>query len=318
MSDVLHALGPQAGLVIDLWRFTLGLCTVVFVALLAVLGVSLARAPRAVRAAPHTGRVGAQRQRLHARLVAAATAAAVLGLFALIGASLATDRALAGLPLRGALQVEVTAHQWWWELRYDDADGRKVFTTANELHLPVGRPVQLTLQSADVIHSLWLPSLAGKKDLVPGRPSSLLLQVDRPSVHRGPCAEFCGAQHAQMALLVVAEPPAQFEAWAAGQRRSAAAPADALHARGRAIVTEGACALCHGLAGTPASGRTAPDLTHLASRRQLAAGALPNTPETLARWIADPQRFKPGTTMPAYPLPADDLRAVVAYLGSLQ
>jgi cytochrome c oxidase subunit 2 len=192
-----------------------------------------------------------------------------------------------------------------------------VFVTANEMHVPVGRPVLMTLRSNDVIHSLWLPSLGGKKDLIPGRETTHVLRADRPSEHRGPCAEFCGAQHTAMVLSLIAEPADRYEAWAERQRAWAPKRDEPQIARGRELFVNGACALCHAIAGTAASAQTGPDLTHIASRRRI-AGVLPNTAEAMRSWIADPQRHKPGANMPAYPLPADELQALVAFLGTLQ
>src|SRR5581483_5301132 len=162
----------------------------------------------------------------------------------------------------------------------------------------------IRLSSSDVIHSLWVPSLAGKKDLIPGHRTSLWLQADTPGVYRGQCAEFCGVQHAKMALLVIAEPPERYRTW--------------LARRGLAVFLGSSCVLCHAIAGTPAASRMGPDLTHLASRRTLAAGSLPNRRGALAGWIADPQRIKPGSRMPPNPLGPGDLRALLAYLEGLR
>jgi cytochrome c oxidase subunit 2 len=182
----------------------------------------------------------------------------------------------------------------------------------------VGRPVVVQLRSDDVIHSLWLPNLAGKRDLIPGRTSTITFRADQPGTYRGQCAEFCGYQHALMGLVVVAETPEQFQAWVDAQRRPAPEPADAQVLRGRTVFQSTACAMCHTVNGTMAQGKKAPDLTHLASRQTLAAGTLPNTREALASWIQDPQKHKPGTNMPAVPLSPEDLDAVVTYLGSLR
>lgn len=317
MHDVLHALGPQAAHVVDLWRLTLAITGIVFAALLVVLALALLRAPRARAGAVEVDEGPAARRR-HTRVVGGAMALAVVLLFVLIGASVATDRALAAIALRDALHIEVVGHQWWWELRYDDPDPSRVFATANEMHVPVGRPVVLTLKADDVIHSLWLPSLGGKKDLIPGRETLHVLRVDRPSEHRGPCAEFCGVQHANMTLTLIAEPTERYEAWADAQRQWAPKVEGAQVARGRELFVQGPCALCHAISGTSASAQTAPDLTHLASRARIAAGVLPNTPDALAAWIRDPQAHKPGANMPAYALPADDLAALVAFLGTLR
>jgi cytochrome c oxidase subunit 2 len=318
-QDALHTVGPQAAHILDLWRLMLAVCTAVFVVLLAVLAVALWRAPRSHEPeAPDLRPLHATEPRLQRR-VAIATAASAVALLGLVGASAWTDRALGALPLKDALHVRVSANQWWWDLRYDDPDPSKVFTTANELHVPVGRPVLLTLQSNDVIHSFWVPNLAGKKDLIPGRTTQMQFRADRPGVYRGQCAEFCGVQHAWMAFLVIVDEPAQYAAWAERQRASAQAPgSDALRARGEQLFLAGTCPMCHAIAGTEASARRAPDLTHVGSRRTLAAGTLGNDSSQLAAWIADPQRFKPGVNMPGHAYPDEDLRALVAYLQGLK
>jgi cytochrome c oxidase subunit II len=316
--DALHATGPQAAHILDLWRVFLVTCGAVFAAVLVALLLALRRSPRgAARAAPDLSTVN-RAEPGPRRAVAWASAVSALLLVGLVAASVFTDRALARLPLAGAVNIEVTAHQWWWTVHYVNGGPSEAFVTANEIHVPVGRPVVVKLKSADVIHSFWVPSLAGKKDLLPGRTALLQFRADRPGIYRGQCAEFCGFQHALMGLLLVAEPPAQFDAWTQAQRAPAPEPADAKARRGQALFLSGACAMCHAIQGTPANGQQAPDLTHLASRQTLAAGTLANTPAQLAAWISDPQAHKPGANMPAVPLSAEDLDALVAYLGSLK
>jgi cytochrome c oxidase subunit 2 len=191
-------------------------------------------------------------------------------------------------------------------------------TTANEIHIPVGRPVRFNLFSNDVIHSLWIPNLQGKIDLVPGRLNELWLRADRPGVFRGQCAEFCGLQHAKMALVVVAESSDDFERWLAGNRAPAPAPVTPEQQRGKDVVERGPCAMCHNITGTLAGGRSAPDLTHVASRSTIGAGSVPNTRGYLAGWIADPQHIKPGNRMPSPGLRDEELQAVLAYLETLK
>jgi cytochrome c oxidase subunit 2 len=239
-------------------------------------------------------------------------------LVVLIVASVFTDRALAQLSLDEALKIEVTAHQYWWEARYDNPQSANIFTTANELHIPVGAPVIVTLRSSDVIHSFWVPNLQGKKDLIPGHTATIQLRADRAGAFRGQCAEFCGMQHANMAFLVLAEPPKQFREWTEHQRSPSATPVDEEQRRGREVFMRSNCAQCHSIAGTPATGRIGPDLTHLASRKTIAAGMLPNTKGHLAGWVVDPQQIKPGNGMPTTALTASDLNALLAYLGVLQ
>ena len=316
--DALHAMGPQAAHIVDLWRIFLVACTVVFAAILVVLLIVLRRTPRAGSdTAPDLSVVnrpepGPQRN------VTRAVIASALALVALVVASVFTDRALARMPLAGAVNIELTANQWWWSARYMNGGPSDIFVTANELHVPVGRPVVLNLKASDVIHSVWLPSLGGKKDLIPGRSALLQFRADRPGIYRGQCAEFCGLQHALMGLLVIAEPPEQYEAWVQAQRTPAAEPQEAQAQRGKALFQSTSCAMCHAIQGTVANAQRGPDLTHVASRRTLAAGTLSNTPQELASWIRDPQVHKPGTNMPQTPLSQEDLDAIVAYLGGLK
>jgi cytochrome c oxidase subunit 2 len=184
--------------------------------------------------------------------------------------------------------------------------------------VPVGRPVALELRGDDVIHSFWVPNLGVKRDMIPGHATSVLFQADAPGVYRGQCAEFCGAQHAKMGFLVVAEPPEEFAAWLDRQRDSARTPADSLARRGQEVFLASSCAMCHAVGGTPAGGRLGPNLTHVAGRRTIAAGTLPNVRGHLAGWIIDPQQIKPGARMPASAIPPADLRAILAYVESLR
>jgi cytochrome c oxidase subunit 2 len=217
-----------------------------------------------------------------------------------------------------ALQVRITGNQWWWDVEYQHPRPSMRVRTANELHLPVGRTVRVQLLSTDVIHSFWVPALHGKRDAIPGHDAYIWLRADRAGVFRGQCAEFCGLQHAHMAMTVVAEDGDAFERWISGQRPAAPIPTTALTARGRDIVERGACAMCHQVRGTAAGGRTAPDLTHVATRSTLAAGTLPNTRGHLAGWLSDPQSIKPGARMPIVGLAPDELDAVIAYLETLK
>ena len=216
------------------------------------------------------------------------------------------------------LTIRVRGLQWWWGLEYVGADSSQRFETANEIHIPVGRNVRLKLEGLDVIHSFWVPSLAGKQDLVPGRSNELTIRAEHAGVYRGQCAEFCGMQHAHMALLVIAEPQDEFDRWATTQRQAAAKPADEETAAGLQTFLAKPCAACHTVRGTAAAGTTGPDLTHVGSRRTIAAGLFETTRGSLAAWIADPQTIKPGNNMPMVPLTPDELRAVSAYLASLK
>jgi cytochrome c oxidase subunit 2 len=318
VHDVLAPAGVQAGLILDLWHIIVWTCVAVFAAILAALLLALARAPRSDASTAPDLSLAELPEPGPRRSVTAAVAGSALALLALVAASVFTDRALARLSLVDAVNIEVTAHQWWWTANYTSGAVSDHFVTANEIHVPVGRPVLVTLKADDVIHSLWVPSLAGKKDLIPGRTATMQFRADKAGVYRGQCAEFCGYQHALMGLLVVADPPQQYEAWAALQRQPAPEPAAAQAVRGRQLFESQSCAMCHAIQGTTVNAQHGPDLTHVAGRQTLAAGTLENTPANLADWIANPQKHKPGTTMPATPLSAADLAALVAYLGTLK
>jgi cytochrome c oxidase subunit II len=216
----------------------------------------------------------------------------------------------------GALDVTIVGHQWWWEIRYPALD----VVTANELHVPVSepadpKPTYLTLESADVVHSFWVPRLSGKTDLIPNRRNVMWIEPREPGLFRGQCAEFCGTQHAHMLLRVYVHPRAEFERWVAAQRQPAVRAPDV--AAGREVFETTACVNCHTVRGTGAAGSFGPDLTHLMSRDTLAAGAAPLTRESLDDWIANPNRVKPGALMPAMQLDAADREHLVAYLATL-
>ena len=211
-----------------------------------------------------------------------------------------------------SLQIAVTGHDWWWEARYPNGA-----VTANEIHVPTGQHVLLQLRSADVIHSFWVPELAPKIDLIPGRDNQLWVEADKPGRYRGQCAEYCGLQHAHMIMYVIADDPAVFDRWERDTAAPAPAPANALESRGQAAFLSNTCAGCHAIRGTLASGVLGPDLTHLAMRQTIGAGTLPLTPATLLEWIQNPQIAKPGVTMPPTDLTPDEAQAIVAYLLSL-
>jgi cytochrome c oxidase subunit 2 len=225
-------------------------------------------------------------------------------------------------PGDNALFVTVIGHQWWWEYRYETFDGRKLgFTTANELHVPVSsvgqpRPVILTLQSADVCHSFWVPRLAGKTDLIPGRINRMTFEANQLGLFVGQCAEYCGTQHANMLLRVVVEPAADFDRWLANQAQPAIeGPAGN---PGKRVFLSQSCVNCHRVRGTSAEGGYAPDLTHLMDRQTLAAGMVPNSHANLRQWVDNPNAIKPGCLMPAFGLSEHDRGLIVDYLETLR
>lgn len=243
----------------------------------------------------------------------------VAALSALLVYGLRTAAALDGESAEVPLRIEVIGEQYWWRVHYLDELGVRIAALANEIHIPTGRTVELALRTEDVIHSFWVPNLAGKLDMIPGRTNHLRLSAVRPGVYRGQCAEYCGAQHALMAFYVVAVEPERFGAWLAAQRRPATVPADPLLLRGRDLVLAGECVDCHTIRGTPAAGTRGPDLTHVGSRLSIGAGSFPNNAGTLAGWIASSQHLKPGNPMPSFDeYTGRDLRALAAYLESLK
>ena len=318
VQSVFDPAGVQAARILDLWHLMLAVCLAVFAAILIACFIALLRAPRGHRdTRPDLYSIESPEPRLRGSVIVATVISALL-LFGLVLADVLTDRALSRLPVANAVHIELTGHQWWWEARYLPADGMPGFTLANELHVPVGRPVVVSLVAADVIHTFWAPNLHGKKDMIPGRNATIEFRADRAGTYRGQCAEFCGYEHALMAFLVVADPPVDYNAWAARQREGARAPSSDLEAHGQQLFMMGTCARCHAIEGTSATGRLGPDLTHLASRRTLAAGTLTNDRESLAHWITDPRALKPAAMMPPTHLAPADLQALVAYLGTLQ
>jgi cytochrome c oxidase subunit II len=213
-----------------------------------------------------------------------------------------------------AMTVDAIGHQWYWAFRYP---GTKA-VTADELHIPVRTRVNLVATTADVIHSFWVPELNRKVDTIPGRQNRILLYANRPGIYRGQCAEYCGLQHAHMGMLVFVQTKAQFRAWLRKQSVPASAPTTGLARRGERVFLDGPCSSCHTIRGTSARGFVGPDLTHLASRTTLGGVTIPNRRGYLARWIVDSQHFKPGNQMPDFHLGQAQVRALVAYLGSLR
>ena len=224
---------------------------------------------------------------------------------------------VSGPPRNPALTLDVTGHEWWWEVRYNAPRTSEIFTTANEIHIPIGVPVLVRLHGADVIHSFWVPKLSGKTDAIPGQINMSWLQARVPGRYRGACQEFCGSQHANMAFEVVAQSGEDYDRWREAQLQAAPDPTTQPQIRGLNVV-EYRCGLCHQVRGTRAGAISAPDLTHLMSRRLLAAGTIPNTPGNLAGWIQNPQALKPNSLMPNQYLSGEQLSDVLAYLETLK
>ena len=310
VQNPLNPAGPQASAMAWVTWLFLGICAVVYLLTMGALAWALVRQRQPSDDLPATSR------RLGV-VIAGAAGVTVVTLVALTVTSVIAGRGLTSPPGPGAITVEVTGHQWWWDFEYQGTPHETV-SSPNELHIPVGVPVVIVAKSADVIHSFWVPNLHGKRDLTPGFATRTWIQADTPGAYRGQCAEFCGHQHAHMAFLVVAEPMDQFRRWLEHQRRPAPQPAGDLQRRGHDLFVQGPCVMCHTIRGTMAGSRVGPELTHLVSRQTLAAGTLPMTRDHLARWIANSQAIKPGNRMPPVPLDGNDLAALVAYLETLR
>ena len=299
------------------WIF-LGVCIFMYALVMILLLIGLLRRGRAGEAnVVETGRHHRSHPLMRTTLTGWAALLAI-GLAALAIASCITDRSMAKAAGNEKLSVTLTGNQWWWDIVYNSSDASKTLRTANELHLPVGVPTRIILDSSDVIHSFWVPSLAGKQDLIPGRENDITVVPTKTGIFRGQCAEYCGAQHAHMSLVVVVESYPDFIKWWHHQLQPAPQPTTPLALAGYKYVTTGPCSACHNIGGTSASGLAAPDLTHLASRRSLAAGTMPMSKGNLYGWVEDPQSIKPGVKMPTIGLAPDQLHAVVAYLETLK
>ncbi|MCA1582256.1 MAG: cytochrome c oxidase subunit II [Acidobacteria bacterium] len=309
IQSSLDPAGREAAKISGLWWLFFYVCTAVFVLVLAFLfyGVFRRRSEDALGAR--------ERGKTYVAIGAGATAAILL-LFLVVSVSAGREIAEPAGP--DALKVQVIGHQWWWEVRYPASPANRTVVTANEIHVPVGRPVFLELLSGDVIHSFWAPNLHGKKDLIPGRINSHAFTAKKAGVFRGQCAEFCGLQHAHMAFTIFAETPERYSAWYEKQLAPAAEPSTPSQERGRQVFVSNSCVFCHAIQGTPAFGQVAPDLTHVGGRGTLAAGSVANNPGNLAGWIADPQSIKPGNHMPPMLMAPEDLLAVTDYLESLK
>jgi cytochrome c oxidase subunit 2 len=311
--SVLNPASPQARLIDRLWDSMYVVAIAVFVLVVLALLWAVFRRRQSADPAEDPGRTRSMRT-----AVVVATALTTVILLVFLVFDITVGRAITTNPGKNALQVRVTGHQWWWEVQYRDSVAQDWVTTANEIHIPVGRPVVFELRSTDVIHSFWPPNLSPKKDQIPGNENSLWFQADSADVYRGQCAEYCGHQHAKMAFLVIAEAPADFAGWLSRQRDTALTPTDSMTQRGQEVFLASSCRMCHTISGTPAGSRIGPDLTHLASRQTIAAGTLTNTRGNLAGWIIDPQSIKPGAKMPANQLKPAELQALLAYLESLR
>jgi cytochrome c oxidase subunit II len=311
LQSALNPAGPLASTIAGVTWMFFAVCGLVYVLVLAALGWAILRRRHPSDDAPETS------QRL-TTVVTGAAAATVTIVIGLSFASVVAGRGLMTPSGTGAVKIGVIGHQWWWEFQYHGSSPSDLVNSPNELHIPVGVPVVLKAISRDVIHSFWVPNLHGKRDLIPGIETQTWIQADAPGTYRGQCAEFCGHQHAHMAFEVIAEPGDAFQSWLQQQRQAAAQASTPDTRRGHDVFMRNACVMCHTIRGTDAGSRVGPDLTHVASRRRIAAGTLPMTREHLSQWVVDSQDAKPGNRMPPNPLPDEDLQALLSYLETLR
>jgi cytochrome c oxidase subunit 2 len=307
-ASVLHPAGPAASALAELSTALIVGCAVIFIGTMAVLAWALWRKRR-------DDGVNVRRW----LIVGGGIVFPVVVMAMLLVYS--TLRSLELYPKHqpGGAVVQVTGVMWWWDVQYTDPSRDLNVRLANELVIPVGRPVTLALASADVIHSFWVPALSGKVDMMPGRVHSLRIVADRPGVYRGPCAEYCGDQHARMTLQVIALEPDEYDRWLAAQAMPATVPTEAAAQRGRALFEARRCNACHAVRGLVEGTGFGPDLTHVGSRSKLGAGTLPMDRESLVRWIGDTQHVKPGVRMPASSdLDAASLADLAAFLEGLK
>ena len=306
---MLHPAGPAAAQIAWLWWVLFAVCAAVFAIVMALLAFAIFCRPREPRETSPLDSTSPLGNRF---IIVSGIAIPAVILLAILVISVKAQVALE-LP-KTDLTVRVSGHMWWWEVRYPDQG----IVIANEIYIPVGEPVRVELVSADVVHSLWVPNLQGKMDLLPDKTNTTWLTADRAGTFQGACAEYCGIQHALMRLVVVALPRDEFDAWLAARRQPPAVEQSDLLRRGREVFFASSCHNCHAIAGTQAVGARGPDLTHLGSRRTLGAGVLPNNRENLSDWITNPQAIKPGNLMPSTRIDPEDLRGLVEYLQSLK
>jgi cytochrome c oxidase subunit II len=303
----LNPAGPRAAEIAKLWWLMFAAGLAVYLLVLGVLLFALFRRRR-------DGRDAENERSANRWIIAGGIILPAVVLIAVYLYTIRTLDVLAAPSQESAYTIEVVGHQWWWEVRYPDEG----IITANEIHVPVGQPVLIRLSSIDVIHSLWIPQLMDKLDLIPGKTNTIWMTADKRGTYLGECAEYCGTQHGQMRLVVVADEEDEYRQWMENERQPAVAPTTDKERAGQQVFLGAACVYCHRIQGTNATGNVGPDLTHLASRSTLGAGIMPNVKGNLAGWIVNSQTMKPGNRMPPMYLESADLDALLAYLGSLR
>jgi cytochrome c oxidase subunit 2 len=315
----LNPAGPAAAHIEHTFALIFWITGTVYFLTLAVLVYFVWRRRYTLDALPEPQPTADESDRFATRAVAGATAVTVVLLFVMLISSFITSHRLGKMNEEQAMTIDVYGHQWWWEVQYpNEAEPFRMVTTANEIHVPVGTPIRIHGTSRDVIHSFWAPNIQGKRDLMPGYNTDVLMQVDKVGRWRGQCAEYCGLQHAHMSFYLVGESQKDFDNWMTAQAQSSMAPANAQTMHGQQVFLTHACVLCHTIRGTTAGSRVGPDLTHLASRSTIAAGMLPNTVGNLGGWILNAQSLKPGSRMPPNQISGSDLQDLLAYLETLQ
>jgi cytochrome c oxidase subunit 2 len=315
----LNPAGPAAAHIEHTFALIFWITALVYVVTLLVLIYFVIHRRHNLEHTPEPIQTTATSDRLANRAVACAMGLTVLLLFVMMISSFVTSRRIGRLNNHEALTIDVYGHQWWWEVQYpNERQPFRIVTTANEIHVPIGVPIRIHGTSRDVIHSFWVPNIQGKRDLLPGYKTDVLMQVDRPGRWRGQCAEYCGLQHAHMSFYMIGESRKDFDDWMNTQMQPSSAPTSPQTQHGQQVFLTHSCVMCHTIRGTSAGSRVGPDLTHLASRSTIAAGMLPNTIGNLGGWIMNAQSLKPGARMPPNQLSGSDLQDLLAYLETLR
>jgi cytochrome c oxidase subunit II len=310
-QSILSTHSPQAHNIMLLWWWMLAAAAIVFFGAIAMLVIAWIRKDK-----PGLPWFGEREEVNEGMVLLFGIGIPVVALVALFGVAniYLIKQTSPPSPKSTAMTIDVIGHQWWWEVRYPGTHA----VTANEIHIPTNTRVNVVARTADVIHSFWVPALNRKIDMIPGRQNRVLLYASRPGRYRGQCSQFCGFQHANMAMYVFAQTPSAFRTWLANMGSPARSASTGQAAAGKQLFMSSQCASCHRIAGTQAQGTVGPDLTHLATRTTIASATIPNTPAQLAAWISNPQAIKPGTRMPDLGLSRGQISQLVAYLESLK
>jgi cytochrome c oxidase subunit 2 len=314
-QSALNPAGTPASNILNIWLIFLAVSLLVFFIIVTLLIISLVR-NKNKNSTPIIEPDVALETRMKKTVIAGVVATALI-LFGLLVADSFTEREVYSLHDPKPLKIKIRGQQWWWEVKYLDDVPSNIFATANEIHIPVNKAVKFELESNDVIHSFWVPNLNGKKDLIPGHPTSTWFKADHEGVFKGQCAEYCGHQHAHMRMFVIAEDQKKFLDWLNHQRQEAKVPTTELTKHGQQVFLNGPCVMCHTIQGTTANATLGPNLTHIGSRKMIASASFSNTMNHLSQWIVDPQKMKPGARMPENRIDSNDLQALVEYLKSL-